>query len=120
MSANHDAASSGVGFAGILRRRRRAANLTQEDLAGRAGLGVRTVRELERGRVARPQRGTVMLLADALELAGEARDEFIAAASSRRVALSRSLPLPTEPDLIGRELDIAGSPNGCRPPTWSR
>ena len=39
----------------------------------RAGVGVRTVRDLERGRSARPQRTTVELLAGALGLAGPAR-----------------------------------------------
>jgi transcriptional regulator with XRE-family HTH domain len=68
--ADHDSGAPGVGFAASLRRHRLAAGLTQEELAGRSGVGVRTLRELERGRVARPQRGTVSLIADALGRGG--------------------------------------------------
>ncbi len=50
--------------------------MTQEALAARAGVGVRTVRDLESGKVARPRLSTVRLLADALDLDGEARDRF--------------------------------------------
>src|SRR5512142_333868 len=64
-------------FAAVLRARRIAAGLTQLELAARAGVGVRTVRELERARVHRPQRGTLELLANALGLSGTARDAFI-------------------------------------------
>ncbi|GAA2702443.1 tetratricopeptide repeat protein [Micromonospora olivasterospora] len=64
----------------LLRAYRRVAGLTQAELAARAGIGVRTVRDLERGRSARPQRTTVDLLAGALDLAGQARAEFVAAA----------------------------------------
>jgi predicted ATPase/DNA-binding XRE family transcriptional regulator len=95
----------GLGFAVVLRRTRLAAGLTQEELAARAGLGVRTVRELERGRVLRPQRGTVMLLADALRLDGDVRDDFVATATTRR-GLSPLLPLPTQPELVGRDRDV--------------
>jgi predicted ATPase/transcriptional regulator with XRE-family HTH domain len=69
-----------------LRTSRWEAGLTQEALARRAGVGVRTVRELERGRVLRPQRGTVDLLARALGLAGAELDAFVTAA--RRDALA--------------------------------
>lgn len=66
-----------VQFAAVLRARRITAGLTQRDLATRAGVGVRTLRELERARVRRPQRGTLELLADALGLVGTGRDDFI-------------------------------------------
>src|SRR5262245_32978738 len=97
--ADHDLESPGVGFAVLLRRQRLAAGLTQEELASRSGVGVRTVRELERGRVLRPQRGTVSLLADALELSGDAREAFVMAAATRRAAPTRAVaPLPALPD----------------------
>jgi transcriptional regulator with XRE-family HTH domain len=64
-----------------LRAHRLAQGLTQEELASRASLGVRTLRELERGRVARPQRSTVSLLADALALTGADRDDFLTIAT---------------------------------------
>ncbi|WFE58852.1 helix-turn-helix domain-containing protein [Micromonospora sp. WMMD712] len=69
-----------TGLSALLRAHRHAAGLTQSDLAARAGVGVRTVRDLERGRSARPQRTTVDLLAGALGLAGPARAAFVAAA----------------------------------------
>jgi transcriptional regulator with XRE-family HTH domain len=110
--ADHDLGSTGVGFAMLLRGRRLAAGLTQQELAHRSGLGVRTVRELERGRVARPQRGTVSLLADALELTGQERDEFVAASINRKARVDRAVrgtaPLPVPPELIGRDREIAG------------
>src|SRR5512144_1409440 len=105
--ADHDPASTAVGFAALLRRQRLAAGLTQDDLAGRSNLGVRTVRELERGRVLRPQRGTVSLLADALELTGTAREAFVQAAATRRPATRSVAPLPAVPELIGRERELA-------------
>ena len=52
-------------FGGVLRRERLAAGLTQEALAERAGLGVRTVQGLEEGE-ARPREATVRCLAQAL------------------------------------------------------
>lgn len=65
-----------VRFAAVLRARRLIAGLTQKQLADLAGVGVRTVRELERARVGRPQRGTIDLLASALGLTGAAREAF--------------------------------------------
>jgi predicted ATPase/DNA-binding XRE family transcriptional regulator len=105
--ADHDLESPGVGFAVLLRQQRLAVGLTQEELASRSGLGVRTVRELERGRVVRPQRGTVSLLADALELAGDAREAFVQAAATRRPPPARPVaPLPAIPELIGRDREL--------------
>jgi tetratricopeptide (TPR) repeat protein/transcriptional regulator with XRE-family HTH domain len=86
-----------VTFAGLLRRLRTGAGLTQEDLAEAAGVSVRSVRDLERGKVGTPQKETVRLLAGALGLAGEARAGFEAAARSRSApggvaAATRTLP----------------------------
>ncbi|HTJ38694.1 MAG TPA: helix-turn-helix transcriptional regulator, partial [Dactylosporangium sp.] len=81
--ADHDPRNAGATFAATLRARRLARGLTQDELATRARLGVRTLRELERGRVARPQRNTVALLADALGLTGPDRDSFLSAAMGR-------------------------------------
>lgn len=73
-----------TGFAALLRGTRLAGGLTQDELAARAGIGVRTLRELERGRALRPQRSTVRLLADALGLTGTVRAEFVAEARRPR------------------------------------
>ncbi len=56
------------GFADLLLDLRVQAGLSQEELADRAGLSVRTIRELEAGRVARPRKDSVRLLAEALGL----------------------------------------------------
>ena len=63
-------------FGGLLRRRRIAAGLTQEQLAERAKLSVRAIRDLERGTTTRPYRNSVGKLADALGLADAERAEF--------------------------------------------
>lgn len=67
-------------FAALLRDRRRAVSLTQEDLADRSGLSVRAISDLERGRTSRPYRRSVQLIADALNLSEGAREEFLRAA----------------------------------------
>lgn len=54
---------------GLLQHYRRIAALTQEQLAERAGLSVRTIRNLEHGLITSPRVRSVRLLADALELA---------------------------------------------------
>ncbi|MDG4834666.1 helix-turn-helix domain-containing protein [Solwaraspora sp. WMMD1047] len=80
MNRDHGGDQVPAGFSDLLRTRRRQAGLTQAELAERAGVGVRTVRDLERGRSQRPQRTTVELLAAALGMAGSDRSEFAAAA----------------------------------------
>ncbi|MET8281333.1 helix-turn-helix domain-containing protein [Micromonospora sp. NPDC005174] len=83
MTPDHGRSRSPDGRTGLpelLRAHRRSAGLTQAELASRAEVGVRTVRDLERGRSVRPQRTTVDLLASALGLAGAARVAFLATA----------------------------------------
>nr|WP_202486960.1 helix-turn-helix domain-containing protein [Streptomyces sp. SID8354] len=67
----------------MLKRLRREANLTQEALAERAGVGVRTIRGLETGERADPRVTTVRLLADALGLRPEERERLLASAVHR-------------------------------------
>ncbi|MFV8133143.1 NACHT domain-containing protein [Streptomyces syringium] len=70
-------------FSALLRRLRHDAGMTQETLAERAGVGVRTLRGLETGERTDPRVTTVRLLADALGLAAEEREELLAAAIRR-------------------------------------
>jgi tetratricopeptide (TPR) repeat protein/transcriptional regulator with XRE-family HTH domain len=70
-------------FAGLLRKLRAEAQLTQEELAEVSGVRPRTVSDLERGVATTPQRETVRRLADALRLIGLVRAEFEAAARGR-------------------------------------
>jgi tetratricopeptide (TPR) repeat protein len=92
--------------------------LSQEELAGRSGISVRAISDLERGRTRWPRPDSVQRLADALELEGEARAEF-AASAARRLAASagigqrhprgvvpRQLPRPV-PGFTGRAAELA-------------
>ncbi|MGW5003570.1 ATP-binding protein [Streptomyces hydrogenans] len=91
-------------FGELVRALRLAAGLAQEQLALAAGLSVRTLRNLERGRTKGPQRHTVDALARALDLtAEEARGLEAMAASGRprgrrmaRVAPAAALSLPRD------------------------
>src|SRR5262252_11132609 len=81
-------------FGAFLRAYRHRALLSQEQLAVRAGLSERTVRDLEAGRVRSPRDDTVRLLADALQLSGPQRESWFAAA--------RGVHLPhTDPGVPG-------------------
>jgi tetratricopeptide (TPR) repeat protein/transcriptional regulator with XRE-family HTH domain len=86
-----------VTFAPLLRHLRTEARLTQEELAEAAGVSLRSVSDLERGRVTVPQKDTVRLLADALHLIGPVRAQFEAVARGRAApggvaAATRTLP----------------------------
>ena len=76
----------GGAFGSHLRACRRAAGLSQQELAERAGLSIRTIGNLERGASKWPYRDSLHRLADALGLRDEARAEFIAAAGRRLAA----------------------------------
>ena len=84
------------------------ARLTQEQLAERSGLSVRTVRELERGRVRYPRPESLRLLAEVLGLAGADFAQFEAlgrrtfwaeraAAAQERTAVPAQLPADVTP-----------------------
>jgi transcriptional regulator with XRE-family HTH domain len=65
----------------IVRVHRRRLGLTQEELADKTGLSVRSIGNLEAGRIVAPRPATVRLLADAFGLAGADRDRFCHAVS---------------------------------------
>ncbi|MET7281622.1 helix-turn-helix domain-containing protein [Kribbella sp. NPDC005582] len=112
--------TDGRGLAGLLLDLRVQAGLSQEELADQAGLSVRTIRELEAGRVARPRKDSVRLLSEALGLSPQDASRFLAAAGHGVVArpvVSVADPAPTGlrwrgtrpiPDgLVGREDELA-------------
>jgi transcriptional regulator with XRE-family HTH domain len=72
-------------FGPLLRRYRVGAGLTQEELAERAGLSIRAVSDMERGRTRRPFLRSVRQLAGALGLGASERELLIAAAAWSRV-----------------------------------
>src|SRR5262249_42517970 len=87
-------------FGALLRHYRRAAGLTQEQLAERAEIAVHTVSALERGVHQAPHDGTIEQLAEALKLSPEERARFETAAR-RRLATEQAppddMPLPLTP-----------------------
>nr|WP_133805621.1 helix-turn-helix domain-containing protein [Kribbella sp. VKM Ac-2527] len=105
-------------FADLLLDLRVQAGLSQEELAERAGLSVRTIRELEAGRVARPRKDSVRLLAKGLGLQEGDAERFLAAAGHAivRPVVSVADPAPiglrwrgTRPipdGLVGREEEL--------------
>jgi tetratricopeptide (TPR) repeat protein/transcriptional regulator with XRE-family HTH domain len=104
-----------VTFAGLLRKLRTEARLTQEDLAEAAGLSPRTVSDLERGVNRAAHKDTARLLADALQLTGPARAEFEAVARGRVpggpgtgavAAATRTLPRDIA-SFTGRQRELA-------------
>jgi len=69
-----------LSFAGLLRRLRAGAKLTQDELAAAAGVSPRSVSNLERGINRTAHKDTAVLLAGALGLTGPAAELFVAAA----------------------------------------
>jgi predicted ATPase/transcriptional regulator with XRE-family HTH domain len=93
-----------------LKRLRRAAGMTQEELAERAGISARTVSDVERGLRAVVHGDTARKLAAALGLTGETRHTFDALARGRHaseplVPPASGLPQPPTP-LLGREHEL--------------
>jgi non-specific serine/threonine protein kinase len=89
-------------FGDLLRYYRRAAGLTQDQLAERAGISERAVRDLERSAKLRPHSGTVERLAAALSLSVQQRGDFeLAACSSAGPAL---------PDVLNTVTAVAAAP----------
>ncbi|KAA2262708.1 helix-turn-helix domain-containing protein [Solihabitans fulvus] len=79
-------------FGTRLRQLRLEAGLTQEGMADRSGVSVRTIRGLETGQRAEPRMATVRRLADTLDLKPGERQELLDAA----VGPIRPEPAPTD------------------------
>jgi DNA-binding XRE family transcriptional regulator len=78
-----DARGGGPGV--WLREARQAAGLTQEELAQRSGLAVRTISDLERGVSARPYPRSIRVLVQALGLPQAMAEDVIANYRNGRV-----------------------------------
>lgn len=99
---------TGTSFAELLKYLRQRARLTQRQLAERAGVSERGVSDLERGTIRRPYGETARLLADALELAGDQRAQFLHAAKHGHARSTHDLGQSTLlAPLIGREQELA-------------
>ncbi|CAN5124328.1 hypothetical protein BH23CHL1_BH23CHL1_05980 [soil metagenome] len=108
-------------FRDLLRHARRDAELTQEELAERAGVSARTISDLERGVIRAPRRDTLAMLASALDLSSADRIEWErarhrlatrpASSDARTAPATRQsalhLPVPLT-NFIGREREIIG------------
>jgi tetratricopeptide (TPR) repeat protein/transcriptional regulator with XRE-family HTH domain len=88
-------------FGQVVREHRLRLGITQEELAELAGIGVRTIRDIEAGRVARPRPGTVRLLAKAFGLSETDGELF------HRLP-SRSPEEGDRPEPAQLPLDVAG------------
>jgi len=75
-------------FGDVVRARRRQLGLSQEELAERSGIGVRSIGKIEAGRIANPRPATVRRLAEAFGLSGPDRDRFHEAASAVDAAVA--------------------------------
>src|SRR4051794_38914850 len=73
-------------FAALLKQFRVAAGLTHESLAERAGLGARTISDLERGVSKAPRPDTLTLLIEALPLSPEQRELLETSARQQSLA----------------------------------
>ncbi len=93
-------------FGLLLKRLRRAAGLTQEELAARAGFSTVYVGMLERDQ-RRPLSATVHLLAQALELDAVDRAALQAAAQPHGTLPLTPLPGTEPPTLVGRAHELA-------------
>jgi len=97
-------------FRELVRAYRRRLGLTQQDLADKAGLGVRSIRKIEAGDVKAPRPTTVRLLASAFGLTGADRDRFVEAAAQAQTdqqAVGSTQPPSAEPESTGEQLPSA-------------
>lgn len=85
----------------LLRQLRRSAGLTIADLAAAAGVGVRTIGDIERGVARRPQRPTLEALAQALDASQSDRSVLLRMGRGVGVGGVSKEPLPLA-DFTGR------------------
>lgn len=101
-------AASATTRAALLRARRERALLSQEELAARAGLSVRTVRNIETERLTRPHPETVRRISEALTAAGAplaAHDAGSGPDRPQRGTPVHQLP-PAIADFTGRDAEV--------------
>jgi predicted ATPase/DNA-binding XRE family transcriptional regulator len=80
-------------LAALIRDRRTSSRLTQEELAERAGISVRTVSDIERGLRRSVYKDTARRLADALSVADSDKENFLSVALGRMDASEGRFPL---------------------------
>jgi tetratricopeptide (TPR) repeat protein/transcriptional regulator with XRE-family HTH domain len=96
-------------FADLVRAHRRRLGMTQEELAERAGVSVRSVGKWEAGKIAAPRMYTMRLLADTFRLEGDDRERFLRSATEP-VTHAEITPaqLPSDPSgFTGRDRELA-------------
>ena len=94
-------------LADVVRAYRAAARLSQEELAERAAISVRTLSDIETGVSRWPRPLTVSLIAQALDLDPEQREALKLAASRRGLSGGRAAHAgPAGPPLIGRSTEM--------------
>lgn len=97
-------------FGDFLRYYRLRAGITQEELAKKAAVSVRGIRDVERGRAQTPRRRTVELLATALSLSEQDAETLIRSLDGRPTdadAGRRVHHMPAAPeDFVGRDADL--------------
>ncbi|WP_433292042.1 tetratricopeptide repeat protein [Actinoplanes sp. CA-030573] len=94
-------------FGELVRAHRRRLGLTQEELAERAGVSVRSIGKWEAGRVAAPRLFTLRVLADAFALSGDSREEFLGAGTVGGDDIPPA-QLPLDPaGFTGRDRELA-------------
>jgi tetratricopeptide (TPR) repeat protein/transcriptional regulator with XRE-family HTH domain len=101
----------GGGFGDRLRQHRSAAGLTQEELADRSGLSVRTIANMEHGRTTRPYGASVQSLADALDLHDWEREQLAQAGRPcpvKTAALPAELPSGLAANVTGPTAAVTG------------
>lgn len=91
----------GMSFAALLRQLRKAAFLTQEELAQEARLSSRAISDLERGLTRTTHRETARRLAHALKLTGSLQEHFEAAAQGRSWPSGSASLVSGDPVLAG-------------------
>jgi predicted ATPase/transcriptional regulator with XRE-family HTH domain len=107
LGAPADAATSVGAHLRVFRTR---AGLSQEALAERAGLGVATLKALERDHRQRPHLNTLVLLAEALGLTPADRDALLESTLSRERPDQPALPRPIERTAPSAEAEASRLP----------
>src|ERR1700722_14738598 len=114
-----------AGFAELLQRLRSSARMTQDELAKAAEVSPRTVSDLERGINRTARKDTAELLATAMGLTGNEREQFLAAARGKPAAAGRAAwagaaagASPAAPGGAQAEADGSGDDSGASNLGW--